>query len=128
MKNLFILLTLVFAPILSQAQGFATVSLQPQARNQYYDYNFGSVPVNFQQSVDFELKAIGTEPTLIRTIFAFGQGFTNASNCPRILMPGRTCTTRVYFWPPYQGFYNGQLRFDLQESQIFINLSGWGRL
>ncbi len=128
MKKLFILLTLVFAPLFSEAQGFASVSLKPQASNQYYDYNFGTVLVNFRQSVDFELKAIGTEPTVIRAIFAFGQSFDAATNCPRILMPGRICTTRVYFWPHYQGFYSGQLRFDLQESQIFINLSGWGRL
>ncbi len=125
MKRFIILLTLISAPIFSQAQ---SVSIKSDSNNQYLQYDFGLVGVNFRQTVVFTLTAKGPEPTLVKSITIGGQMYYASSNCPDVLLPGMVCSTRVAFWPDRDGFYPGQLNFYMGDSTIYIALSGWGRL
>ncbi len=128
MKNISMLVLLVLMPLFSQAQSFSSISVKAQAHDQYLSYNFGIVPLNFHQSVDFILTADSTEASHIQRLVVFGMMFDAATNCPTILPPGKSCTIRAIFWPSRDGFYNGQLNIYLEKSSVFIDLSGWGRL
>ncbi len=128
MKNIFISMMLVLAPLFSSAQSLRPVFVPAPAHDQYLNYNFGTVPVNFRQSVDFVLTADRMLPLHIRHIAVVGMAFNGSSNCPSILAPGRSCTIRASFWPFQEGYYSGQLNVYLEQNSIFINLSGWSRL
>ena len=127
MKKISILLAMVLLPLLSQAQSHLPVLVQAPSHDQYLSYNFGIVPLNLRESVDFILTADRTEALHIQRFIVFGITFDGATNCPLILPPGRSCTIRATFWPFRDPFYTGQLIIYLEKSSIFIDLSGWGR-
>lgn len=125
MKKLIVLISLLLAPVLSLAAGEVnTFALQTQAQDQYYNYSFGTVFVNTRAWADFTLTANGPDATLVRRIVIRGFAYDADSNCPEVLMPGRTCTTRVYYWPTSQGPHWGELTFVLNDSNIYIRLFG----
>ena len=128
MKKILMLFAFVVAPLFSQAQNTSTILVTTQSHDQYYRYNFGTVTVNFRNSVDFILTAEGPEPTQIRSFSVGGIMYDGSTNCPVVLNPGKSCTFRVSFWPFHEGFFSGQLNIYMATSSIFIDLSGWGRL
>lgn len=125
MKKLIVMMSLLLAPIVSLAAGeVQTFALHTQAQDQYYNYSFGSIFQNSRAFADFTLTANGPDATVIRRILIRGFAYDATSNCPEVLMPGQTCTTRVFYWPTTQGPHWGELSFALNDSNIYIRLFG----
>ena len=128
MKNPFLLIALILTPLFSQASNLSpSFSLHTQAADQYYNYNFGTVRVNFAHSVDFILKAEGPESTRVQEIHIQGMEYSARTNCPLVLPVGQTCATRVTFWPSRDGFFPGRLIYFLGDNNIVIDLAGWAQ-
>ncbi len=127
MKNIFVLIAMVLIPLFSQAQNRRPLLVPAPSHDQNLSYNFGTVPLNFRSSVDFTLTADRAQEIHIQRLVVFGMMFNASTNCPTILPPGRSCTIRAAFWPYREGFYTGQLNIYLENSSIFIDLSGWSR-
>ncbi len=126
MKKLLLALLLVCAPVMSLAQSMGTFAVEAKPVDQYHSYNFGAVTVGFRMYADFTLTASGTEATEVKGISIGGAMYDAQSNCPQVLNPGQTCTTRVFFWPRIEGGHWGRLVFSLKENKILIDLFGNG--
>lgn len=98
----------------------------PNPGNQYYNYNFGQVPVNSVRSANFYLRSTGSGNLYLNRIDLYGQGFYGNANCPHVLPPGYQCNVWVQFRPWYQGSYSGQLIFRTSAGNFIVNLYGWG--
>ncbi len=94
--------------------------------DQYYNYNFGQVPVNQMRSAQFTLTSTGNQPLYLNSVRLYGQGFYGNTNCPYVLPPGCRCDAWVDFRPWYEGGYNGQLIFSTSAGNFIVNLYGWG--
>lgn len=125
MKKLLVSLLLVCAPVLSFAQSMGTFAIEAKPADQYLSYNFGSVTVGFTMYADITLTAKATETLEVKKITISGFSYDASSNCPAVLNPGQTCTTRVYFLPHFEGGHWGQLAFQLKENNIFVDLFGY---
>ncbi|MDG0815655.1 hypothetical protein [Bdellovibrio svalbardensis] len=126
MKNLLAALFLVCAPVLSFAQSMGTFAVEAKPVDQYYRYSFGSVNVGFNMYADFTLTANPTETLEVKGISISGAMYDARTNCPKVLNPGQTCTTRVYFTPRMEGGHWGRLLFVLNDHNIVIDLFGNG--
>lgn len=131
MKTIIVLLGLFFAPF-AMAESSLNIEVQSSdvstmAADKYYNYNFGHVWVNQRVYADLTLTATGTAPVDIRRLVIRGSAYDAQSNCPALLPPGRTCTTRVFFWPLHEGSYYGDLIYQLADHNIFVRLYGWAR-
>lgn len=124
MKKFVVLISLLLAPVLSLAEGPQTLAIQTEGRDQYYNYNFGTVYENTRTYADFTLTARGMEPVNIQRIIISGVMYDATSDCPEILPAGQTCRTRVTYWPFAQGPHFGELMFQLSEGNIYIRLIG----
>ena len=122
-----LMIAVTVAPLFSEAN-VNVQAIKAQGVDNYYSYNFGVVPVNFNRTVDFSLSAQGPTPTEIQQIHIEGMMYDARTNCPRILQPGQECTTRVSFWPSLRGFFPGRLIYFLGDSHVVVDLSGWGQL
>lgn len=149
MKTWMMALTSLFTSLFVSSAGFATPALHigPQLTitvasspqqvqllnhpefnggNQYYNYNFGQVPVNSGRSARFTLTSTGNQPLYLNSVRLYGQSFYGNTNCPYVLEPGCRCEAWVDFRPWYEGNYNGQLIFSTSAGNFIVNLYGWG--
>lgn len=124
MKKLIVLISLLVAPLLAQAQSVSTLAVEPMGQDQYLSYNFGSQFVNSRSFVDFSLTAKGPEATVIKRVTISGMYYDASTNCPEVLEVGKSCTARVYFWPAFEGSYWGDLNLYLNDGNIYIRLFG----
>lgn len=124
MKKLIVLVSLLIAPLISLAGTTSSLSIEPLGQDQYLNYNFGRQFVNSRRYVDFTLTAKGPDATVIKEITIGGSGFSADTDCPNVLSPGKSCITRVYFWPPFEGDYWGNLNFYLNDGNIYVRLLG----
>jgi len=93
--------------------------------DEHYSFNFGYVTLGFQMYADFTLTANGA-PVDVEQITIAGMMYRASTNCPAVLMPGQTCTTRVIFWPRDLGPQWGRLVFDVKTHYIVVDLVGYG--
>ncbi|QDK38875.1 hypothetical protein [Bdellovibrio sp. NC01] len=126
MKKLLLALVLACAPVFSFAQSMGTFAVEAKPVDQYYRYNFGNVTVGMRMFADFTLTAPANEAVQVKGITISGAMYDAQSNCPVVLNPGLTCTTRVFFWPRLEGGAWGSLVFNLQDHRIIIDLFGYG--
>ena len=125
MKNLIVVLALILAPMLGQAE-IQIETLSQGKKNQFLDYNFGAVNLNWRVHADFTLTEKGPEASEIKRITIGGMGFDADTDCPVKLEPGKSCTLRAFFWPTFEGPAWGDLNIYLNDGAIYIRLFGNG--
>ncbi len=137
MKNFILSLALLLAPALASADVEVmavngSLVAQEQAadfeitHNEYYRYNFGHVWLNNRVSAEFIVTARGPANSIIRGMRISGSMYDAYSNCPRVLVPGQSCSVFVYFWPRFEGSHWGRLDLAFADKTIVIDLYGWG--
>ncbi|WP_413584509.1 hypothetical protein [Bdellovibrio sp. HCB274] len=93
---------------------------------QYYSYTFPNTPTYYTRYSTFRLTNNADCTVRVHGVMIWGGAYSFNSNCYGKLRPGESCYTQVGFRPMYQGYHNGQLRFDLSSGTVYLNLYGWG--
>lgn len=97
-----------------------------KSEDQYLNFNFGLVKVNTTSSVVYSVKNTGTTALKIEKIIYSGPQFYASTACPDVLEVGKSCNTRITFWPTFEGLSAGDVIWYTSDNNIILNLLGTG--
>jgi|GEM_PF-2274695 len=134
-KNISQILSLFGLILLTSAGAQARVSqtieinpismMQTENKDIIMSYHFGRVQVGMTSSVYYNLSNKGDTPIDV-SIEIRGAGFDADSNCPKTLEAKQKCSTRIVFWPTFEGQYAGRLVWLTTGGNIILDLWGQG--
>lgn len=97
-----------------------------KSEDQYISYNFGNVRVNTSSSIVYSVKNTGSTPLKIEKIIYSGAYYHATSACPDVLEAGKSCNTRITYWPAFEGMSVGRVIWYTSDNNIILDLWGTG--
>lgn len=101
-----------------------TIELQSeQDLTDYYNYNFGIVPVRFRHMARFTITNNTQETINYVNSYILGNYYTVTHYCYKSLRPKESCMAEIAFWPMQRGFYSGVFSINFTKyKDLRINL------
>ncbi len=125
--SLFSLNSLALASEVRKVEDEITLELLQDDGEQlnYYNYNFGTVPVNFRHWVRFTITNNTREDVRYVNFYISGMFYSVNHYCYRTLRPRESCMAEIAFWPMQRGFYTGLFAIYFSGNNgLRINLQG----